>query len=107
MLCRPHNKNKNNKINLISFRLGLFVLLIIIGLAYVWQISQVSTQGYYLKDLERTISILEQQNERFNLEASQLSALSRIDSEISRLGLVKNDAVVYLTETTEVVARNK
>lgn len=107
MLCQPHNKNKNNKNISISLRITFFIMLILIGLTYVWQISQVSTQGYYLKDLERKISILEKQNERFNLEAAQLSALPRIDKEMVRLGLVKYDSIVYLTDSTEVVARNQ
>ncbi len=107
MLCRPYNKNKNNKSISISYRLVFFVALILVGLTYVWQISQVSTQGYYLKDLEREIGILENQNERFSLEAAQLSTFSRIDGEVSRLGLVKNDSIVYLTDSLEVVARNK
>jgi cell division protein FtsL len=107
MLCRPNNKNKNNKKTLYSLRILTFATLILVGLAYVWQISQVSTQGYYFKDLEREISVLEKQNEKFSMEVSQLSALTRIDSEISKLGLVKNDNIVYLTDSLEIVARNK
>ncbi len=107
MLCRPNNKNKNYLNISIFYRILLFIALIFVGLAYVWQISQVSTQGYYLKDLEKQISILEKQNEKYNLEAAQLSSLPRINNEIIRLGLVKNDKIVYLNDALEVVARNK
>lgn len=107
MLCRPNNKNKNYRNISIFYRILLFIALIFVGLAYVWQISQVSTQGYYLKDLEKQISILEKQNEKYSLEAAQLSSLPRINNEIMRLGLVKNDKIVYLTDVLEVVARNK
>ncbi|GEM_PF-6065486 len=107
MLCRPNNKNKNYPNISIFYRILLFIALIFVGLAYVWQISQVSTQGYYLKDLEKQISILEKQNEKYSLEAAQLSSLPRINNEIIRLGLVKNDKIVYLTDVLEVVARNK
>ncbi len=107
MLCRAHNKNKKIKSISFTWRVLSLACLILVGLSYVWHISQVSTQGYYLKELERKISLLQQQNEKLSFTAAELTALSRIDSETKRLGLVKNDEVIYLTSGLEVVARNK
>ena len=104
MLCRPQNKNKKFPYFSTPLCVLVLVLLIVVSVTYVWQISQVSTQGYYLKDLEKQISVLEQQNEKLSLDKAELNSLSRIETAAKTLGMVSNDSVVYLTNTADVVA---
>lgn len=102
MLRRAPNKNKifHNP----YLRAVLLIVLLLVGFVYIWQMSQVSTQGYYLKDLERQVSILEKRNEKLQLEASRLKALPQLEEKVKQLGMVKNDTVYYLSQRLEAVA---
>jgi len=104
MLCRPKNKNQKNSYLSTPLRILVLAALVTVGIAYVWQISQVSTQGYYLKDLERQVSILEKQNEKLSFEMAELNSMARIESAAKTLGMVKSDSIVYLTQTVDSVA---
>jgi cell division protein FtsL len=104
MLCRPKNKNQKNNYLSTPLRILVLAALVTVGIAYVWQISQVSTQGYYLKDLERQVSILEKQNERLSFEMAELNSMARIETAAKTLGMVKSDSIVYLTQTVDSVA---
>jgi cell division protein FtsL len=104
MLCRPKNKNKKFPYLTTPLCMLALVSLIAVSITYVWQISQVSTQGYYLKDLEKQISVLEQQNEKLSLDKAELNSLARIETAAKTLGMINNDSVVYLTNTVDVVA---
>jgi len=104
MLCRPKNKNQKNNYLSTPLRILVLAALVTVGIAYVWQISQVSTQGYYLKDLERQVSILEKQNEKLSFEMAELNSMARIETAAKTLGMVKSDSIVYLTQTVDSVA---
>lgn len=104
MLCRPKNKNQKNSYVSTPLRVLVLAALVTVGISYVWQISQVSTQGYYLKDLERQVSILEKQNEKLSFEMAELNSMARIESAAKTLGMVKSDSIVYLTQTADTVA---
>lgn len=104
MLCRPKNKNQKNSYLSTPLRILVLAALVTVGIAYVWQISQVSTQGYYLKDLERQVSILEKQNEKLSFEMAELNSMARIESAAKTLGMVKSDSIMYLTQTVDSVA---
>lgn len=104
MLCRPKNKNQKNSYLSTPLRILVLAILVTVGIVYVWQISQVSTQGYYLKDLERQVSILEKQNEKLSFEMAELNSMARIESTAKTLGMVKSDSIVYLTQTDDSVA---
>ena len=104
MLCRPKNKNQKNSYLSTPLRILVLAALVAVGIDYVWQISQVSTQGYNLKDLERQVSILEKQNEKLSFEMAELNSMARIESAAKSLGMVKSDSIVYLTQTVDTVA---
>lgn len=104
MLCRPKNKNQKNSYLSTPLRILVLAALVTIGIAYVWQISQVSTQGYYLKDLERQVSILEKQNEKLSFEMAELNSMARIETAAKTLGMVKSDSIMYLAQTVDSVA---
>lgn len=99
MPSRARNKNKITKNK--YFRIGLLVLLVVAGFSYVWQISLVSTQGYHLKDLERQLADLEKVNEQLESQAAGLRSLSRIETKVTEMGMVKNESIIYLSNETE------
>jgi cell division protein FtsL len=104
MPCLPKNKNKKNSYLTTPLIILSLTALVVVSITYVWQISQVSTQGYHLKDLERQISILEKQNEKLSFEMAGLNSLARIETVAKTLGMVKSDRVMYLTQTVDTVA---
>jgi cell division protein FtsL len=102
MQSRAQNKNKILKSY--NVRIFLLIMLFVVCSAYVWQINSVATQGYYLKDLDKKLEILEKRNDHLQVEATQLKSLSRVEEEVKNLGLVKIDTVHYLTVVDSSVA---
>jgi len=102
MPCRVRNKNKISKNRYL--RISLLVLLMVVAFSYVWQISQVSTQGYHLKDLERQLAALKKTNGKLESEAASLRSLAQIESKVTELGMVKNDSILYLSSEPDTFA---
>ncbi len=102
MHCRAQNKNKIVKSKYV--RIALLISLGVVVFIYVSQISMVSTQGYYLKDLERQVQKLEKNNEQLGFETAKLRSLSRIETVVSELGMVLNDKIDYLQTGQDAVA---
>jgi len=105
MQSRAQNKNKIYKSY--NFRLFLLIMLFVLGAAYIWQVNSVATRGYYLKELERKVEILEERNARLEVEATQLKSLTRVETLGREMGLVKIDIVNYLTTDDGSVAFNQ
>lgn len=82
----------------------LFILLIIFGLAYFWQINSLSTQGFQINELENNIQLLKEENQKLELEAARQQSMLNIDEQIQELGLVAVNQVEYLRPVGPAVA---
>lgn len=74
------------------------------GFAYVLLTNNTAAQGFAIKTLEREITSLQQQNERLELKAADLRALSSVSLSSQTLDLQPTDQVEYLSPTTSAVA---
>ncbi|MFZ2190264.1 MAG: hypothetical protein WA057_03670 [Candidatus Magasanikiibacteriota bacterium] len=87
-----------------SFRMTLLVLIGVFGIMYVVQTSSASTTGYEMRDLEKQIQILEQDNQRLEFEIASNRSMKSIQSRLQGTSLVMADNVEYATLVGTAVA---
>lgn len=92
-----HIQNASLKRRLIRLYLTVILLLAMMLSVYIWQSTKMVEIKFRLKDLERSISSLETNNDVLRAEISKLQSLPRIE-KIAReqLGMVIPSKICYL-----------
>lgn len=98
-----HRFDKLTK-GLARVKILIFILLIISGIAYFWQINSLSTRGFKIKELEKDIQQLKLDNQKLELEATNEQSMFNLDEQIKRLNMVELTQVEYLRPTGPAVA---
>lgn len=84
------------------------VVLLALGLAlfvgYLVMNSKASTKGFAIRTAERTISSLEDERKKLDMEAVAVQSLQRVEEGISGLGMVQVEEVEYLDVAPPSVA---
>ena len=88
-----------------TFRAGLLVCIALFGVLYLFEVNAVSTQGFAISDLEDTITVLEQENRKLNVQIASYRSMDSIESRLADMGLVNADNIVYVTPVGTAVAR--
>ncbi|KKW41353.1 MAG: hypothetical protein UY92_C0022G0003 [Candidatus Magasanikbacteria bacterium GW2011_GWA2_56_11] len=88
-----------------AFRVSLMVWVAVFGFLYLAETTAVSTQGYALSDLERSIGELESANRRLSVEVARYQSMRSIQERLGGANLVDAGPVEYLTGSAVVVKR--
>ena len=88
-----------------TFRAVLLTVVLMFGFMYVVKTSSLSTKGYEISDLERQIQILEQSNQRLELEIASHRSMNSIQRRLASLNMVEAGGnVEYITLSGSAVA---
>lgn len=68
------------------------------------QTSNLSAKGYELSDLNKKISVLEQNNQRLGYEIANQQSMKNLEERVKKLKLVAADDVEYATLLSNAVA---
>ncbi len=88
-----------------SFRAGLIVFIVFFGISYVLQTTAVSTKGYIISDLERTVRDLKHETKQLEVDIAGYTSMQSIQARLSEIDLVVADSVDYITPVGTAVAR--
>jgi len=88
-----------------SFRAGLLVVIAFFGIMYVAQTSSASTKGYEIRDIEKQLQTLEQENQKLEFEIATHRSMQSIQSRLQNTNLVVADNMEYVTLVGTAVAR--
>lgn len=77
-------------------RVGLLAVALTLIAAYVVQLSIVSTTGFDISSLERTVKEKERTTQRLELHIAKYRSMKSIQSRLARLDMVQADAVDYV-----------
>lgn len=83
----------------------LSVVVIVLGVAYVMQVSQSTQHGYTMRDLENSVQELQVKNERLMTSVASATSLGTVSERMQILGFVDSQEVVYLTGVNSVAVR--
>jgi len=80
-------------------------VVIVLGGAYVMQVSQSTQHGYTMRDLEDSVQELQVTNERLTTAVASATSLGTVAERMQILGFVDSREVVYLTGVNSVAVR--
>jgi len=72
------------------------VVIVALGLVYLFQLNTLSTKGYEIREVEQEINQLEIQYKHLEHQVSNLQSINRIKQEASLLNFVPASDVTYI-----------
>lgn len=78
-----------------NWKLVLVVLVVLVGIAYLFQVNDTATKGYEIKVIERRLAELREGVKRLELEAAALKSIQTIEQEVEFLNLIPSISVSY------------
>lgn len=88
-----------------TFRVFLLVFILFFGLLHVINLSNMSTKGYDMTELQKTITALERENQKLDFKIAKFSSMQSIQERLSGIGMVAAENVEYATIMSSAVAR--
>lgn len=104
---RKYNRNYKKIFNVGKVSMGALSLIIflMVTVLFLIQSNRVAVKGYNISELESKISLLEQQNADFKLEASKLQSIQVIKEGIKDDKMTPVKKINYIRENNEVALR--
>lgn len=97
------SRKGNIRIGLAGTVTFLVTVVIFSGAFYLYQVNDLATKGYEIKDLENRIAELEKANEDGKIKEVELKSMYNIEKSTENLNLVSSSDITYL-ETNGPVA---
>ena len=97
---------KRRESSSISLWNGVCVLaLLVIGTAYVFQMSSVTQRGYQMRDLELAVEDLELEGEQLKVDVAESTSLANISERMKILGFTEPNEITYISGPDSVAVR--
>ena len=82
----------------------LSIMAVLLGFAYVWMTNSTAAVGFAIEQLQKQLKDVRDQNERLELTAADLRALTVVDATSQQLDLKPTDTFQVLGSTSDTVA---
>lgn len=82
-------------------------LVVIVGLAFIAQVNHASSQGFEMKDLQKSIRTLSIANEQLEYQVAQAQSVDHVSTSLKMLGMVPVGSVAYTSVGGASVAVNR
>jgi hypothetical protein len=74
----------------------VFAALTLLVFSYFIQVNTFSTKGYEIRQMQRSVSTLRDEQKKLEIEAAQLQSLQNLKAEPSASSMVPVNKVVYI-----------
>lgn len=90
-----------------SPKVFILILIVALGIGYIGKITNTSTKGYAIRDLEVKVKQLQQEEQQLSVEIAQYSSMQTVRKRVEQLGMEQTDAkeVEYVKSVEAAVAR--
>lgn len=88
-----------------SCRVTLIALIVVCGLLFVVQISSVSTKGFEISDLEKSVQELERDNQKLEVQISEYRSMQSIQARLQDMDMIASADIEYIMPVGTAVAR--
>lgn len=96
---------KSNFTGFVNFNYLIAGLIVVFSLAYLIQVNNISTQGYKIKDLEKTVAELKTSKSELELAALDLQSVAKIQEKMNELGMVSLNGEEFINAKPVAVNR--
>jgi len=100
------NPIKQRKIDLSQngLKILLLVLIVFVGLSYLYYINQTATGGFDIKGMENQIDEMKKDNKQLQVHTAEMQSLSNIEKASEEMQMVATTSIKYLPAVGSVVA---
>lgn len=90
-----------------SSKLFMLALIAALGIGYIGKITNTSTKGYAIRDLEVKVKQLQQEEQLLSVEIARYSSMQTVRKRVEQLGMEQTTAkeVEYVKSVEAAVAR--
>lgn len=104
----PHSKSRIQKTvkgsgQPLVFAVILFLFLV--GGGYLYSVNQNAVQGFHMRNLEREINALKEENAQLQIEEADKRSLARIEEAVKQKEMQKVNEVVVISEDGPIALR--
>lgn len=86
---------------------GMFILLVGLGIGYLLQINTTATSGFAVKDLTTELREIQDGQQKLQLQIADLQSLQKIQASTERLQLVAQTRLEFVNPAAGAVALEK
>ena len=87
-----------------SFRFVLVFFVGFFGVLYVMQTSDLSAKGYEIGDLQKQLTVLNQDNQKLEYEIANQQSMKNLEQRVKKMNLVVAENIEYATVLSNEVA---
>lgn len=84
---------------------SVIVLVLLFGAFYLWEVNDLATKGFEIRDLEKQIQELAKNNKRMQIREVELKSMYNIEKSSRDLNLVSPQNITYLEINGPVAMR--
>ncbi len=88
---------KKRKLNIM-----LLIGISVIGLGYLGEINGLATKGYQIKELQKNVTRLQEENKKLQIHSIEAQSFAAIKPKIESMKLVQSDTVEYIESASAV-----
>jgi len=93
---RIFRKKGSAKIGFMSAILILVAVVVVSGAFYLYQVNDLATKGYEMREVENGIRELKKINERNRIREVELKSMYNLEKTTQDLNMVNSDEISYL-----------
>jgi hypothetical protein len=98
-------KKGNAKIIFLSLSSVLVSVVFVFGAFYLYQVNDLATKGYEIKDIENRIQSLEKESKKMQIREVELRSMYNIEKSTQDLNLVSPQSITYLEMDSPVAMK--
>ncbi len=83
----------------------LALLVVFFSILYIAQANSVATGGYKIQKYDAELMVLQSENNRLNLELTEIQSLKFLEERVENLNMVKISQIEYVSPVSQVAAR--
>lgn len=95
----------SSKIAFLALIFVLVVLILFSGAFYLYQVNDLATKGYEIKDIENRIQNLEKDSKRMQIKEVELRSMYNIEKSTQDLNLVNPASVSYIEMDSSIAMK--
>ncbi|OGI24958.1 MAG: hypothetical protein A3J76_03925 [Candidatus Moranbacteria bacterium RBG_13_45_13] len=93
------------KMGRVTLSFMLVMLICASGVFYIFEVNNLATKGYEIRDMENRINELRKENENLRIQAAELKSMYKIEEKTKELNMVVPKDVSYLNLPGDVAMK--
>lgn len=83
----------------------IFAAIVALGAFYLYQVNDIATKGYEIKEAENRIKEIEKESEKLQIKEVELKSMYNIEKSTENLNLVSSKDITYVVVNNSVAMK--